>query len=98
MFQEMLGTVLQNSYFSFENKKFYKQITDTAMGMCVSVFFANAYMYHVTRRLIKNPPTEIVTFLRYIDNSYLSWMKKLPRHEEIFKGISKPTIKYTIKN
>ena len=67
-FAYAIDLVLTNSYITFKNKKWFRQLCGTAMGMCVSVYFANAYMYQVTKMYADNLPSRIHTFLRYIDD------------------------------
>ena len=38
----------------------FRQLTGTAMGICISVFFANTYMYELTRHLVHSPPPQIL--------------------------------------
>ena len=44
LFKEILTLVLCNSMIEFKNKRFFHQIKGTAMGCCISVYFANCYM------------------------------------------------------
>lgn len=67
-FAYAIELVLTNSYITFKNTRWFKQLCGTAMGMCISVFFANAYMYQVTKIYTDNLPPRIHTFLRYIDD------------------------------
>ena len=71
MFKILLEFVLTNSYISFKNQRFFHQITGTAMGMCISVFFANCFVYQLTRNQIERPPQWLVLFQRYIDDLIL---------------------------
>lgn len=68
MFITILRLVLENSYIHFKNRRFFKQLSGTAMGMCISVFFANAYMFTLTERYISRPPPGVRLFLRFIDD------------------------------
>jgi hypothetical protein len=52
LFTEILTLVLTNSMINFENKRFFHQIKETAMGCCISVYFANCYMYYTTHQII----------------------------------------------
>ena len=67
-FAYAINLVLTNSYITFKNKRWFKQLSGTAMGMCISVYFANCYMYQVTKTYADNLPPRIHTFLRYIDD------------------------------
>jgi hypothetical protein len=68
LFKAILELVLRNSYVTFKGKRFFHQLKGTAMGTCISVFFANCYMYSVTRHIIENPPDWLLLFLRFIDD------------------------------
>lgn len=98
IFEEILKLILHNSYITFKNTRFFKQIQGTAMGMCISVFFANAYMYFLTKDYVHHPPKGISTFLRYIDD--LIVITDRISEEELnrfFAEISNSHIKYTIE-
>jgi hypothetical protein len=45
LFKRILSLILTNSMIHFKNRKFFHQITGTAMGCCISFFFANSYMF-----------------------------------------------------
>ena len=67
-FAYAIELVLTNSYITFKNRRWFRQIRGTAMGMCISVYFANTYMYYVTKKYVDQSPSRIFTFLRYIDD------------------------------
>ena len=67
-FAYAIDLVLTNSLFTFKNRRWFRQIRGTAMGMCISVYFANTYMYRVTNSYINNLPPRVHTFLRFIDD------------------------------
>lgn len=99
IFRELLELVITNAFITFKNKRFFHQRSGTAMGTCISVFFANAYMYQVTAEIIIKPPPEIILFERYIDD--LIVIVNNHHHDKMwaakfFQGISNPFIKYTI--
>lgn len=97
-FRRLLELVLQNSYITFKNRNFYKQTQGTAMGTCVSVYFANTYMYAITRRIIENPPPGVTAFLRYIDDILIIYETETGGDiETIFQSITNNNIKYTIE-
>lgn len=97
-FREILELILKNSYISFKNRRFFKQIQGTAMGMCISVYFANAYMYMITKTVIHHPPKGITTFLRYIDDIFvIIETNEADPIENLFRMISNNNIKYTIE-
>ena len=96
IFADLLTLVVSNSYISFKNKRFFLQKLGTAMGMCISVFFANCFMYQTTRHLIENKPSNVHTFLRYIDDIIIISDETFDA-DEFFRGITTTHIKYTIE-
>ena len=70
LFNEILSLVLCNSMIQFKNRRYFHQIKGTAMGCCISVYFANCYMYYITRQVIHNPPAWLVCFTRFIDDLF----------------------------
>ena len=99
IFRELLELVIENAYINFKNHRFFHQRSGTAMGTCISVYFANAYMYQVTAHIIERPPPGTITFERYIDDILVivdnkqqdpTWV------DRFFKSITNESIKYTI--
>jgi hypothetical protein len=70
LFKRILTLILSNSMIHFKEKRFFHQIKGTAMGCCISVYFANCYMFAVTRPLVLSPPTWLICFLRFIDDLF----------------------------
>ena len=70
-FAYAIELVLTSSYINFKNRRWFHQIRGTAMGMCISVYFANAYMYRVTKIYLDCLPPQIHTFLRFIDDVFI---------------------------
>jgi len=70
LFKQILTLILTNSMIHFKDKRFFHQIKGTAMGCCISVYFANSYMYFITRNLILSPPSWLICFLRFIDDLF----------------------------
>lgn len=98
LFKRILELVLQNSYIEFKGIRFFHQTCGTAMGMCISVYFANCYMYHITRVMIHNPPTFVKLFVRFIDDIFLVTESAHDQDiETFFNSISNEKIKYTIE-
>ena len=96
-FGRLLEIVLGNSLIHFKNRFWVRQIKGTAMGMCISVYFANCYMWDVTRKIRENPPPGTVTFLRFIDDILVIQADgNRATVEEIFKSITDEHTKYTI--
>lgn len=97
MFADLLNFVLHNSYIHFKNRCFFRQLKGTAMGMCISVFFANAYMYKVTKEHIQNPLPNVRLFLRYIDDILVIFDEATDEDvAAFFRTISNEHIEYTI--
>jgi hypothetical protein len=68
LFKRILQAVLCNSIINFKDKRFFHQIRGTAMGCCISVYFANCYMYYLTKTVIERPPKWLILFQRFIDD------------------------------
>jgi hypothetical protein len=82
---------------SFKNKLFFKQIKGTAMGCCISVYFANCYMFDVTKNLINNRPSWLISFLRFIDDLFfISELNNIPEINKLIQSISNENIKYEV--
>ena len=97
LFQEMLELVLQNSIIIFKNRKYHHQIKGTAMGCCISVYFANCYMYATTRHVLDNAPIGVTLFSRYIDDILLiSSSLDKEAVNTLFRSITNEHIRYEI--
>lgn len=70
LFEDILKLVITRNHFSFKNRRWFHQRRGTAMGASISVFFANAYMYSVTRELVdeETRPADLILFVRFIDD------------------------------
>lgn len=96
VFSELIAFVLRSSYIHFKNRNFYHQRKGTAMGMCISVFFANAYMYVVSRHLIDRPPSCLILFLRYIDDILAIFLNATEAMvNDVFLSITNKDMQYT---
>ena len=93
-FKAILKFILENSIIHFQNNRFFHQKLGTAMGMCVSVYFANTYMYQITRKHIDNPPPYIHAFYRYIDDILLLTSGSEEQTVEFFRDITNEFITY----
>lgn len=95
LFRTILEMVLRNSILTFKNQRFFHQKLGTAMGMCISVFFANCYMYSITRNVIDDPPDWLILMLRYIDDIILI-VKRFEKAlvDGLIGRISNPSIGY----
>lgn len=97
LFGRLLEAVLGNSLIHFKNRYWVRQIKGTAMGMCISVYFANCYMWDITRKIRESPPDGTTTFLRYIDDILVIQADGNRKTvEEIFGSITDEHTKYTI--
>lgn len=96
-FITILRLVLENSYIHFKNRRFFKQLSGTAMGMCISVFFANAYMFTLTERYISRPPPGVRLFVRFIDDILVIFDDATDAQvTEFFAPISNEHISYVV--
>lgn len=94
MFKTLLTYIIQNSYIHFQNKKFYHQITGTAMGMCISVFFARSFMSEAILPIRDNPPLHLHTIEIFLDDIYIESTGTDAQINEMMESISTSTIKY----
>lgn len=95
LFSEILGLVIRRNYFSFQGTQFYHQLSGTAMGASMSVFFANAFMYYRSQGLIHNPPPELVFLGRYIDDFVGIWRGDPGDIPKTFGEVSHGSIRLT---
>ena len=70
----ILPAVLYNNYFSFDNTV-YKQTCGVAMGSPLGPLFANTYMLHVDKEIMRMDG--VVKYLRYIDDVFLMIRKEI---------------------
>jgi hypothetical protein len=97
LFKRILELVLTNSMITFKNRRFFKQIKGTAMGCCISVYFANCYMFDVTKNLINNRPPWLISFLRFIDDLFfISELNNTSEIDKLIQSISNENIKYEV--
>ncbi|MFO0089966.1 MAG: hypothetical protein ACK518_04120 [bacterium] len=95
--REILDLILKGSLINFQNNKFYRQINGTAMGISISVYFANCYMYSLTKHVISNPPKGILLFERFIDDIIVIADDPAPEIlTNLFQSISNEHITYTV--
>lgn len=94
-FKKILLTILENSIISYQNEAHFHQIKGTAMGACISVFFANCYMWKLTVNIIVNPPSHILLFLRYIDDIIILTTADLNQIMRLLESISNDHITYS---
>ena len=67
-FSVLMKFLFDNSFLSYQNRRFYKQKNGTPMGGCISVFYANAFMYKLTMATLRNPPSWLILNQRFIDD------------------------------
>ena len=95
--REILDLILRGSLINFQNNRFYRQINGTAMGISISVYFANCYMYSLTKNVINNPPKGILLFERFIDDIIVIADNPDPETlTNLFQSISNEHITYTV--
>ena len=68
------------------------------MGCCISVYFANAYMYKITKSIVVNPPAYVPVFLRFIDDILVITSGTDSEIADLFKSISNAHISYEIEH
>lgn len=97
LFKRLLELVLTNSMITFKNERYFKQIKGTAMGCCISVYFANCYMFSLTRNLINNRPSWLITFLRFIDDLFfITSTNDGSEMDKLIQSISNESIRYEV--
>ena len=97
LFVDLLAFVLKSSYIHFKIEFFYQQKTGIAMGMCVANFFANAYMYFISKNIIDNPPLGVRVFLRFVDDIIVILDKATEESVKLlFLSITNDFVKYSI--
>lgn len=97
LFKKILELVLTNSIIIFKDRRYFHQIKGTAMGCCISVYFANCYMYTLTQHLVHQKPEGIILFERFIDDILLiTTHNDEVEIEELFQSITNDDIKYEI--
>ena len=97
LFREILTLIICNSLIEFKKGRFFHQIKGTAMGCCISVYFANCYMFELTKTIIENPPSGVIAFLRFIDDIFLITIDKTSNEiQQLFNSISNPSIRYEL--
>ena len=97
LFREILSLIICNSLIEFKNGRFFHQIKGTAMGCCISVYFANCYMFELTKTIIENPPFGVISFLRFIDDIFLITIDITSDEiQKLFISISNTNIRYEL--
>lgn len=95
LFSDLLALIIMNNCFQFQNKQFYHQVSGTAMGCCMSVFFANTFMYARSRTLIETPPPGLLYLGRYIDDLVGVFIGSREEAEESVASITDDNIRLT---
>ena len=72
-FKEMMKFLFENSFISYQDRRFYRQKKGTPMGGCISAFFANAFMYKRTEKTIQHPPSWMIINQRFIDDFFFTY-------------------------
>lgn len=68
MFRTILQLVISSNVFHFQESRWFHQISGTAMGCSISVFFANTFMFRRMRDMILEPDPRLLYLGRYIDD------------------------------
>ncbi len=73
-FRILLMTILEHSYVQFRRGgPVFHQIRGTAMGACISVFFARCYMYQrCAAPLLANPPVHLRMLALFVDDVFFA--------------------------
>lgn len=95
-FGELLRLVLENSLIHFQGSRWFHQVKGTAMGCCISVYFANTYMLAVTRQVIESPPPHVLLFSRFIDDILLLTTGTDEQIQTLFDTITNKHIAYDV--
>lgn len=61
----------ENSVIHYQHKYYYHQETCTAMGVFISVYFANTFMFSLTWQYIERPPAFIINWTRFVIEIFL---------------------------
>lgn len=73
LFKQLLTLIITRNVLHLQNTHWYHQISGTAMGCSISVYFANTFMFYRTEQLVRNPPGDLLYFGRYIDDLVGIW-------------------------
>jgi hypothetical protein len=95
LFANILQDILGNSYLCFQTGETYHQLTGTAMGMCISVFFAKCYMHKMISGIILNPPLHLRALEIFIDDVFVMTTGSDEEIIELMESIANDHIQYT---
>lgn len=95
LFAAILQAILENSYMHFLEKEIYHQKRGTAMGMCISVFFAKCYMSKLIQPVMNNPPLHLRMLKVFIDDCIIASTGKDSEILDLITSISNEDIQYT---
>ncbi len=95
LFASMLHDILSNSFMCFQTGETYRQLTGTAMGMCISVFFAKCYMYKMISGIILNPPLHLRALEIFIDDLFVMTTGSDDEITSLMESITNDHITYT---
>jgi peptide-methionine (R)-S-oxide reductase len=95
LFREMLTLVVKRNILHLQNKQWFHQLSGTAMGCSISVYFANTYMYYRTAHLLQNPPQNLIYLGRYIDDLIGIWKGDKQLIIPAFNGVTDDSLKLT---
>jgi peptide-methionine (R)-S-oxide reductase len=95
LFKQMLTLVVERNIFHLQNKKWFHQLSGTAMGCSISVYFANTFMYYRTSHLLINPPPGLLYLGRYIDDLIGIWKGDKTEIIPAFESVTDDSLKLT---
>ena len=97
LFRKLIKLVLENSIIHFQNDRYFHQIKGTAMGCNISVYFANCYMYSITKHIVNEYPGKTIFFGRFIDDLILITRDSDKEIKKLFESITNKHVTYTIE-
>ena len=95
VFETLVMMVLENSYMHYQEKRIFRQTTGTAMGMCISVFVAKAFMFYQIQPIIDNPPLHLHALYIFIDDIIALSTGSNSDIDQMIQLITDDKIKYT---
>lgn len=95
LFRQMLTLVVKKNILHLQNQQWFHQLSGTAMGCSISVYFANTFMYYRTAHLLNNPPPSLIYLGRYIDDLIGIWKGDKNEIIPAFDGVVDEALKLT---
>ena len=95
LFRQLLNLVVKQNILHLQNKQWFHQLSGTAMGCSISVYFANTFMFYRTAHLLRNPPSNLLYLGRYIDDLIGIWKGDKNQITSAFDGVVDEALKLT---